>query len=96
MERPTGALGGSNKLLTSADVASLLGMSLSNFQKRWRQLGIPYVKRGHLLRFLLRDVEHWIYLNRHEAELWPGASTVGPVGGRGALRRRISPRRRWA
>lgn len=66
MTRPTGALGGSNKVLTSAEVAELLGMSLSNFQHRWRELGIPHVKRGHLLRFLQRDVEHWVYINRHE------------------------------
>ena len=58
------ALGGSTKMLTSAEVAERLGMPLSTFQKRWRGLGIPYYKRDRWLRFMERDVEFWIEQQR--------------------------------
>ena len=60
MEQRTRALGGSTRLLTSAEAAERLNMSLSTFQKRWRSLGIPYHRHGRWLRFMERDLDHWL------------------------------------
>ena len=55
------------ELLTVAEVSGLTGMSV-NTLKQWRSQGlhIPYVKLGKAVRYLRKDVEHYILRCRVE------------------------------
>jgi predicted DNA-binding transcriptional regulator AlpA len=64
MEARKGPIGGSTKMLKSAEVAERLGMSLKTFHNTWKQLGIPCYQRGHWLRFMERDVQFWLEQHR--------------------------------
>jgi excisionase family DNA binding protein len=63
-----GALGGSNRLLTVAQVAEYLGIPEKTLYQRWRPWGLTAYKVGRHLRFRERDIESW--LERQEV---PGA-----------------------
>ncbi len=55
------------ELLTVAEVSGLTGMSV-NTLNQWRSQGlhIPYVKLGKAVRYLRKDVEHYILRCRVE------------------------------
>lgn len=58
-ERP-GTLGGSNRLLSSREVAALLGVSERTVRDMWREWGLPAKRIGKQLRWRERDVHAWI------------------------------------
>jgi len=55
-----GTLGGSNRLLSSRDVAAILGIPERTVRDRWKEWGLPTYKIGKHLRWKERDVFAWI------------------------------------
>ena len=53
-------IGGSNKLISIAELAEFLGRSTSTVYKEWHSYGIPYSRHGRLVRFRERDVALWL------------------------------------
>ncbi len=47
-------------MLTAADVAALLSVSVKTVRRQWRRWGLPGYKIGTDLRFRPREVERWI------------------------------------
>lgn len=64
MTERTRALGGSVQWLTEKEAAALLGTPFSTFHKNWRRWGVPGIKLGGRLKFLERDLEHWVEQQR--------------------------------
>ena len=65
--RPSkGTLGGSNRLLSSRDVAAILGIPERTVRDKWREWGLPAYRIGRHLRWKERDVYAWI--DRQAAE----------------------------
>jgi excisionase family DNA binding protein len=54
------ALGGSNRLLTVAEVADYLGVPKKTVYGCWRQWGLTACKVGRHLRFRERHVQEWL------------------------------------
>jgi excisionase family DNA binding protein len=61
----SGALGGSNRLLTVEEVADYLGVPKKTVYACWREWGLRGYRVGRHLRFRVRHVEEW--LERQEA-----------------------------
>ena len=55
-----GTLGGSNRLLSSRDVAAILAIPERTVRDRWKEWGLPAYKIGKHLRWKERDVFAWI------------------------------------
>jgi len=55
-----GTLGGSNRLLSSRDVAVILAIPERTVRDRWKQWGLPAYRIGKHLRWKERDVYAWI------------------------------------
>lgn len=55
--------GGSNRLISAAEAAEILGVSRDYVYKNWRQLGLKAKRVGRSLKFLERDLENWIERN---------------------------------
>jgi len=55
-----GTLGGSNRLLSSRDVAAILAIPERTVRDRWKEWGLPAYKIGKHLRWKERDVYAWI------------------------------------
>lgn len=55
--------GGSNRLISAAEAAEILGVSRDYVYKNWRQLGLKAKRVGRSLKFLERDIENWIERN---------------------------------
>ena len=53
-------IGGSNRMLSTAEAAELTGYARSTIQRRWRELGLPGVKYAKHVHFRERDVLAWI------------------------------------
>lgn len=53
-------LGGSNRLLTVADVADWLGVPTKTIYARWREWGLRAYKIGRHLRFRERHLHEWL------------------------------------
>jgi excisionase family DNA binding protein len=51
---------GRRPLLTIAEVAELLGVSVRHIRRLVQERRVPYIKWGHLLRFDLDEIEAWI------------------------------------
>ena len=61
------------RMLNSAEIADVLGMSVSTIRK-WVHYGyIPHVKLGRAVRFREKDVEAWI-----EERAEKGRATLAP------------------
>jgi excisionase family DNA binding protein len=54
------AIGGSNRLLTAAEVADYLGVPVKTIYARWRDWGLTVCRVGRHLRFRQRQVEDWL------------------------------------
>ncbi|MCQ9133052.1 helix-turn-helix domain-containing protein [Streptomyces hilarionis] len=52
--------GGSNRLLTPAQTAEFLGVSLHTLYGSWRRWGLTGYRVGKHLRFRERDLESWL------------------------------------
>jgi hypothetical protein len=52
--------GGSNRMLTIAEAAELIGVSPSALYKRWREWGLPGSRAGGRLTFRERNVWTWL------------------------------------
>jgi predicted DNA-binding transcriptional regulator AlpA len=49
-----------DRLLTSKEAASLLGMAVGTLTNlRWRGEGPPYIKKGRFVRYWLSDLLAW-------------------------------------
>jgi excisionase family DNA binding protein len=57
---PKGTLGGSNRLLSSRDVAAILAIPERTVRDRWKEWGLPAYRIGKHLRWKERDVYAWI------------------------------------
>ena len=55
-----GTLGGSNRLLSSRDVAAILAIPERTVRDRWKEWGLPAYRIGKHLRWKERDVYSWI------------------------------------
>jgi excisionase family DNA binding protein len=55
-----GTLGGSNRLLSSRDVAAILDVPESTVRDKWKEWGLPAYQIGKHLRWKERDVHAWI------------------------------------
>jgi excisionase family DNA binding protein len=55
-----GTLGGSNRLLSSRDVAAILAVPERTVRDRWKEWGLPAYRIGKHLRWKERDVYAWI------------------------------------
>ncbi len=53
-------LGGSNRLLTSAEVGELLGLPERTIRAQWKQWGLRAYRVGRAIRWRERDVHAWI------------------------------------
>jgi len=57
---PKGTLGGSNRLLSSRDVAAILGIPERTVRDKWREWELPAYRIGRHLRWKERDLYAWI------------------------------------
>ena len=55
-----GTLGGSNRLLSSRDVATILAIPERTVRDGWKEWGLPAYRIGKHLRWKERDVYAWI------------------------------------
>jgi excisionase family DNA binding protein len=55
-----GAVGGSNRLLSSRDVAAILAIPERTVRDKWKEWGLPAYRIGKHLRWKERDVYAWI------------------------------------
>ena len=55
-----GTLGGSNRLLSSRDVAAILAIPERTVRDRWKEWGLSAYRIGKHLRWKERDVYAWI------------------------------------
>jgi excisionase family DNA binding protein len=55
-----GTLGGSNRLLSSRDVAAILAIPERTVRDKWKEWGLPAHRIGKHLRWKERDVYAWI------------------------------------
>jgi excisionase family DNA binding protein len=55
-----GTLGGSNRLLSSCDVAAILAVPERTVRDKWKEWGLPAYRIGKHLRWKERDVYAWI------------------------------------
>jgi excisionase family DNA binding protein len=56
----TGTLGGSNRMLSSRDIADLLGVPEVTVRAKWREWGLQAYRIGKHLRWREREVQAWI------------------------------------
>lgn len=59
-EMQKGTLGGSNRLLSSRDVAAILAVPERTVRDKWKEWGLPAYRIGKHLRWKERDVYAWI------------------------------------
>jgi excisionase family DNA binding protein len=57
---PKGTLGGSNRMLSSREVAAILAIPERTVRDKWREWGLPAYRIGKHLRWRERDVYAWI------------------------------------
>jgi len=57
---PKGTLGGSNRMLSSRDVAAILAIPERTVRDKWREWGLPAYRIGKHLRWRERDLHAWI------------------------------------
>jgi excisionase family DNA binding protein len=55
-----GTLGGSNRLLSSRDVAAILAVPERTVRDKWKEWGLPAYRIGKHLRWKERDIYAWI------------------------------------
>jgi excisionase family DNA binding protein len=58
-------VGGSNRLLTAAEVADYLGVPVKTIYARWQDWGLTACRVGRHLRFRQRHVEDWLDRQEH-------------------------------
>ena len=59
------AKGGSNRMLSAAELADMLGVSADTVYRQWKSWGLTAFRVGGSLRFRERHVEAW--LEEHQA-----------------------------
>jgi excisionase family DNA binding protein len=59
-ELQKGTLGGSNRLLSSRDVAAILAVPERTVRDKWKEWGLPAYRIGKHLRWKERDLYAWI------------------------------------
>jgi excisionase family DNA binding protein len=57
---PKGTLGGSNRMLSSREVAAILSVPERTVRDKWREWRLPAYRIGKHLRWRERDVYAWI------------------------------------
>jgi len=55
-----GTLGGSNRLLSSREVAAILAIPERTVRDKWKEWGLPAYRIGKHLRWKERDLYAWI------------------------------------
>ncbi len=53
-------IGGSNRLIGTAELAAFLGVPVRTVQEEWRAWGLPGHKIGRYVKFRERDSERWL------------------------------------
>jgi len=57
---PKHTLGGSNRMLSARDVATILAIPERTVRDKWREWGLPAYRIGKHLRWRERDVYTWL------------------------------------
>lgn len=52
-----------NALLSRAEAAERLGISLATFDRIYKKCGLPYIQIGHSVRIPSKDLDEWITRN---------------------------------
>ena len=52
--------GGSNKLISSEELAEDLGVNVETVYRQWKSWGLKGYRVGRQLRFRERDIESWL------------------------------------
>lgn len=55
--------GGSNRLLSAAEAAEILGVTRNWLYENWRSIGLRSVKVGSSRKFAEREIQAWIERN---------------------------------
>jgi excisionase family DNA binding protein len=53
-------IGGSNKLLSAAETAELLGVHRETLYREWEKWGLRGIRVGRSIKFRERDIESWL------------------------------------
>jgi excisionase family DNA binding protein len=61
-------IGGSNKLVSTAELAAYLNVPLKTIQSNWKRWGLPGFRVGKHVRFRERDVHAWLEAREREAQ----------------------------
>ena len=52
-----------NTLLSRAEAAQRLGISLVTFDRIYKKCGLPYIQIGHSVKIPSKDLDEWITRN---------------------------------
>ena len=52
-----------NALLSRAEAAKRLGISLATFDRIYKKCGLPYIQIGHSIKVPANDLDQWIAKN---------------------------------
>lgn len=52
-----------NTLLSRAEAAQRLGISLVTFDRIYKKCGLPYIQIGHSVKIPSKDLDEWIARN---------------------------------
>lgn len=52
-----------NTLLSRAEAAERLGISLVTFDRIYKKCGLPYIQIGHSVKIPSKDLDEWIARN---------------------------------
>lgn len=52
-----------NALLSRAEAAKRLGISMATFDRIYKKCGLPYIQIGHSIKVPADDLEKWIARN---------------------------------
>ena len=57
-----------NALLSRAEAAKRLGISLATFDRIYKKCGLPYIQIGHSVKIPSQDLDEWITRNTTRTE----------------------------
>ena len=52
-----------NALLSRAEAAKRLGISMATFDRIYKKCGLPYIQIGHSVKIPSKDLDEWITRN---------------------------------
>jgi excisionase family DNA binding protein len=55
-----------NALLSRAEAAQRIGISLATFDRIYKKCGLPYIQIGHSVKIPSKDLDEWITRNTQQ------------------------------